>query len=201
MYIPPHFQASDQGEALAFMRQFPFAALLTQHHGRLLASHLPFIIGEKDGQLWLRSHCARANPQAEGLDHQEVLVIFQEPHAYISPSHYSSKQQVPTWNYVAVHAYGVPRILRDPAEALTLIEASIQTFEPAYLEQWKGLSSTYRDGMLRGITAFEIPVSEWQAKDKLSQNKTEEERARIRESLAHATDPHGPWLAGRMQEK
>jgi len=199
MYIPPHFQVAESGSALAFMRQFPFATLVTRHEDRPLASHLPFIVRELDGQLWLQSHCARANPQSQNLDNQEVLVIFQEPHAYISPSHYTSKQQVPTWNYVAVHAYGKPRVLSDPAEALAILEASIEAFEPGYLDQWKGLPASYRDGMLRGITAFEIPVSECQAKDKLSQNKSEEERARIRESLAQSDNPHGPWLAKRMR--
>jgi len=106
MYTPASNRIEDRARHITFMREYNFAALVTGTEGRLLATHLPFMVIEDDAGLRLQAHMAKANPQwqdfAEG---GEVLVIFSGPHAYISPSLYERKPSVPTWNYVAVHAY------------------------------------------------------------------------------------------------
>jgi transcriptional regulator len=203
MYIPRHYQAQDQQATHAFMRQFSFASLVSSEQGgRPLATHLPFLVQEQGEGLLLRAHLARANPQVEHLKTPaQVLVVFQEPHAYVSPRHYEKELNVPTWNYVAVHAYGTPVVLDDPERVRQLMEDSIAAFEPAYLKQWKSLPETYTSKMLQGITAFELPVEELHAKEKLSQNKTEAEQARIRESFLQSGDPSQEWIGRRMKDR
>ncbi|MGV3538992.1 MAG: FMN-binding negative transcriptional regulator [Rufibacter sp.] len=188
MYIPPHYRQEDLEKQLAFMRQYPFATLVSQKEGRPFASHLPFVTEVVDGQVLLLSHMARNNPQWQDLQDQEVLVIFQEPHAYISPTLYNKTLNVPTWNYTAVHAYGALQTVEEPQAVFALLEKMMQTYEPAYQAQWQQLPGHYKEGMARGIVAFEIVVTEIQAKEKLSQNRTIEERVRISESLKESKD-------------
>ena len=134
-------------------------------------------VGREDGAtLHLSAHLARANPQCKTLTDQTALVIFAEPHAYVSPSHYDRPLNVPTWNYIAVHAYGRATLLPDLAASLAALEAMIDHFEPSYRSQWEGLPDDYKHKMAAGIVAFEIAVEELQGKEKLSQNKTEAAR-------------------------
>jgi transcriptional regulator len=140
-------------------------------------------------------------PKGEGLGvgntaESEALVIFHGPHAYISPAHYESRQSVPTWNYIAVHAHGVPRIV-ESKEAM--LDAMIAQYEPAHLEQWHGQSEKYKAGMLAGIVAFEIDVTRLEGKTKLSQNRPEEDRRRIIESLSQSSDPTISSIAAHMR--
>src|SRR5688500_17707071 len=111
MYIPPAYEESRLEVLHAFIRQYSFATLVTQGNAGLTASHLPFLLDTSRGQQGvLRSHVARPNAQWKDLNLEgEALVIFQGPHAYISPRWYVEKVTVPTWNYAAVHVYGRPR--------------------------------------------------------------------------------------------
>ena len=121
---------------------------------------------------------ARANPQwqdfaklADGGG--EALVIFQGPHAYVSPNWYGPGAAVPTWNYVAVHAYGPPQIMDDPARVRALLDRLVRVQETDSQTPWSMASQEdeYIERMMRGIVAFEIPVTRLEAKAKLSQNK------------------------------
>src|SRR5262245_25072902 len=103
MYIPKSFAETDGATLYPFIRDNNFAALVTEHEGQLIASHLPFLIDSERGVL--RAHLARANDQWQAFDGREALVIFQGPHAYVSPSWYEVQPSVPTWNYTAVHVY------------------------------------------------------------------------------------------------
>ena len=118
MYIPKAFREDDITTLHKFMREYSFATLITQHKGVPFATHLPFILDAQCGPNGaLLAHVARANPQwHDFVDEQEVLVIFQGPHAYISPSWYEVELSVPTWNYAVVHAYGIPRLIEDGEE-------------------------------------------------------------------------------------
>src|SRR6266496_3888985 len=145
MYTPKHFKESDRNKLIEFMKEFNFATLVNYAKKKPWATHLPFIIAEEGGKLILKAHMAKSNPQWAAFDNEEVLVIFQEPHAYISPSLYENKVSVPTWNYIAVHAYGVPKILRTIEEKILLLELSFEHFEASYKEQWKTLPNDYRD--------------------------------------------------------
>jgi transcriptional regulator len=126
----------------------------------------------------------------------EALIVFHGPHAYISPAHYESKQSVPTWNYIAVHAYGVPRIV-DAKEAM--LDAMIAQYEPAHLQQWHEQSEKYKAGMLAGIVAFEIDVTRLEGKFKLSQNRPEADRRRVMDTLSQSNNSTIHGIAAHMR--
>src|ERR1700734_2174401 len=112
MYVPPLFAVEDLGRLHDFMEEFNFATIVTQHDGELTASHIPFLLDRSVAPYGvLRAHIAIRNPQIKDLQSgSKALVIFQGPHTYVSPSWYVNAQNVPTWNYTIVHAYGVPKI-------------------------------------------------------------------------------------------
>lgn len=187
MYIPKHFEEKDKAEIVSFMKQYSFATVVTAKDGDPVANHLPFVIEEERDDIILVSHFSRANTQWHDIIHNNrILVIFTEPHAYISPTHYDSTLNVPTWNYIAVHAYGSAELIEEPAEIINALEAMIGSFEPAYQEQWETLPDEYKQKMIRGIVPFRINVSELQAKKKLSQNKKEGERKKIIDALSES---------------
>ena len=109
MYSPPYNRLEARAELIEFMRANNFPVLVTGTGGSLHASHLPVVVSEKNQKIVIDMHMARNNPQWKEFFDDEVLVIFSGPHAYISPRWYSEKKRVPTWNYAAVHAYGVPK--------------------------------------------------------------------------------------------
>ncbi|MEJ5055854.1 FMN-binding negative transcriptional regulator [Sphingobacterium sp. MYb382] len=186
MYVPRSFIFDNQPEQVAFMKQYSFATIVTIKGNMPIATQLPFFVDDSGDKLLLRSHFAVANEQVKYLSEKPSLVIFTEPHAYISPSHYDKEESVPTWDYVAIHAYGTATLIQEEEAKLKVLEEAIQFYEPAYLAQWNSLSDKYRLGMLRGMVAFEIEVTDLQGQKKVSQNKNAEERKRIAEALAHS---------------
>ncbi|GAB2665521.1 FMN-binding negative transcriptional regulator [Flavihumibacter cheonanensis] len=199
MYVPAAFRFEDVTDMISFMKQYSFATIITVKEGLPIATHLPFQIQEQKGGLVLRSHFAANNEQAGIIESTNSLVIFTEPHAYISPAQYDKLESVPTWNYLAVHAYGKANIVRDEKLVQSMLEEMIQEFEPAYLEQWNGLTDKFRKGMMKGLVAFEIPVTDLQGKKKLSQNKTAAERDRIISRLESEGDAAAKQLAQHMR--
>ncbi|MEO6520304.1 MAG: FMN-binding negative transcriptional regulator [Mucilaginibacter sp.] len=199
MYIPKHFVNTNQAEIIAFMQKYSFGTIITSSDNLPMATHIPFVIEERDGEVYILSHFAKANPQAKELDNN-ILVIFTEPHAYISPKHYEKEQSVPTWNYIAVHAYGRATILSEQTEQLALMEKSILYYDAAYLEQWNGLSDEFKFRMLNGIVAFEIKVTSLEAKNKLSQNRSETERRNIIKAFESSGDGNEAVIAEYMKK-
>lgn len=192
MYIPRQYQQTDPGAMLAFMRANSFATLVSVLEGVPYATHLPVVVKETQAGLTISGHVARANPHWQVFEQGQSLLIFSGPHAYISPSLYEKRENVPTWNYIAVHAYGTPRILtleaaRAGVEAM--LEEMFAAFEASYRQQWDELTEKYRLGMMNGIVGFEMTVERLEGKSKLSQNKTESEQERIREWLLSSPDP------------
>ncbi len=201
MYIPRSNRFEDRDGILAFIRRFPFGTLISLQGRRPLATHLPFLARAQGDTICLYAHLALGNPQARILEEAESLAIFMEPQAYISPAHYTSELEVPTWNYIAVHAYGTCEILSDTDARTQLMEDSIGTFEPAYLRQWKRLPEEFRQREMNGIVVFRMLAGELQGKKKLSQNKTPEEQRRIIAALdASAASPER-WVAQYMQQR
>jgi len=188
MYIPKLNYVEDRGQALAFMKRFSFATIVTTIDQIPTATHLPFVIEEEDGNVILTSHFAKANRHWQAIRHNLNLVIFTEPHAYISPQHYEKVQNVPTWNYLSIHAYGKAEIIHDKSEVYRVLESMIGTYEQEYQSQWDGLPSTYKDAMSNGIVAFRIMVDDLQYKQKLSQNKKQQEQRSIIESLENSPE-------------
>jgi transcriptional regulator len=191
---------TDPHEAISFMQRYSFATIVTVANGIPSATHLPFVISQRDAKVILTSHFAKVNPQATEIFGCKPLVIFAEPHAYISPSHYESKQSVPTWNYIAVHAYGVATLIDSPETKAQLLEKTIQFYEADYLKQWNGLSQEYKLKMMNGITGFEIVVDELQGKNKLSQNRSDKEKESIIAALAASTASTEKEVAAYMQQ-
>lgn len=183
MYIPNQFRVTDEAEKIAFMSRYSFATIVTSQDGVPIATQLPFFIDNSSNKLVLSSHFAVANEHTKYIENNTSLVIFTEPHAYISPVHYDKKESVPTWDYIAVHAYGKAKIVKDEAAVINLLEQMIQFYDENYMAQWKGLSDKFKKGMVKGIVAFEIEVADLQGQKKLSQNKNEAERQKIIEHL------------------
>lgn len=200
MYIPKKFVQKDTIKSIAFMRAYNFALIISAKDDIPVATHLPFIIEERDKKIVLISHMSKANEQWKSFVDNEVLVIFNEPHAYISPTLYEKHQNVPTWNYVAVHAYGKVMLINEPEQQYQLLEKMMQQMEPAYLKQWKTLDLKYKESLRKEITAFEIIVSDLQAKEKLSQNKTQKERKTIKNYLVESEDDIKKSLGNMMPD-
>ncbi len=173
MYIPKINLATDQTEILKFMKRFSFATIITAKDNFPIATHLPFLVTTKDDRVVLTSHFAKANEQWQNIENDKVLVIFSEPHAYISTKNYDKELNVPTWNYISIHAYGQGKLITDVKNTFEVLEATVDNYETSYREKWDSFPDEYKLKMSKGIVAFEIIVTDLQAKKKLSQNRTE----------------------------
>jgi len=201
MYIPKHNQLEDRAALLAYMRAYSFAALASAGPAGLMATHLPFVIEEQDGRITLLAHMARANPQwRDFAAAAETLVIFMQPHAYVSPRLYDSRQNVPTWNYVAVHAYGRPELIEERAAKLELQRKLIRQHDAGYLAQMAELPESYIDAKLAAIVSFSLAVTRIEARYKLSQDKNPAERERIARELEAGGDSVAAETARLMRE-
>lgn len=201
MYIPKIFNNDDITNAISFMKKFSFGTIITSDNGKPIATHLPFVITERNDEIILTSHFAKANSHSKKMQQKEVLVIFTEPHAYISPKLYDKKENVPTWNYISVHTYGTAKILESNTEVINVLEQMIKSYDTEYLNQWNGLSKDYKAKMVKGIVAFEIRINELQFKEKLSQNKSENEQNKIINNLAKSESGNEVLLAEYMNNK
>ncbi len=209
MYVPDPFALHDQDAIADLLRRHSFALLVTAADGAPQASHLPFLYDPGRGPKGtLIAHLARANPQAAELERLAAeggaaLVVFRGPHAYISPRWYGAAPAVPTWNYLAVHAYGTPEIVAEPARVRAIIERLVEVHESGLAEPWSldGLTDSYVSAMLRGIVAFEIPIARLEGKAKLSQNKTAADRAAVIAALAATGRADDEALAAMMAKR
>ena len=188
MYSPPYNRNDDRADVLAFMRANSFVILVTGTGGELHGSHLPCVVEEREGGIVLSMHMAKTNPQWQQFFGDEAMVVFAGPHAYVSPRWYEDKPRVPTWNYAAVHAYGVPRVIdaRDPKHAA--MRRLVAEYDTEWLPGFDALPVDYEEGMLNGIVAFEIPVSRLETRWKLSQNRGRREQELIAAKLEGSQD-------------
>ena len=200
MYIPHVNLMSDKNEAVEFMKRFSFATIITVNNERPVATHLPFLISLKNDQIILTSHFAKANEQWKDMANHQALVIFTEPHAYISPTHYDKETNVPTWNYISIHAYGRGELVTESEEVFEILERTIDNYESSYKQQWDRLPEEFRSRLSKGIVAFHITVTELQARKKLSQNKNEHEQARIIETLSKSKNTNENLIADYMKQ-
>ena len=177
MYIPAAFRETRLDVLHALIRAHSFGSLVSQVNGEPFATHLPFLLDPGAGPCGtLVGHMARANPQWQSFaqpDPPPSLAIFLGPHAYVSPTWYASAQNVPTWNYTAVHAYGVPTVVHDPLRVREILETTVRTFESGFPNPWTtaGLPEEYITNLAKAIVAFEMPVSRLEGKRKLGQNR------------------------------
>lgn len=199
MYIAKINSFTDKEEIVSFMQRFSFATIITAKDSLPVATHLPFLVTVKDSHVILTGHFAKANEQWKDIEHNKTLVIFSEPHAYISPGHYEKELNVPTWNYIAIHAYGQGTLITETEKLTELLENTIDNYEMAYRQQWNNLPEDFKLKMLNGIVGFEIIVTDMQAKKKLSQNKTVAEQQKIIDSLSKSNDTNEQLIADYMK--
>lgn len=198
MYSPPYNQVEDRAEVIAFMRANSFCLLVTGTGGELGASHLPCLVEQRGEKLALVMHMARANPQWQSFFDDQALVVFSGPHAYVSPRWYERAPAVPTWNYAAVHAYGVPRVIEERDAKHASQRRLVAELDPQWLPAFDALPREYIDQMLNGIVNFELEVERIETRWKLSQNRGRREQelivARLEEAgegaLAQLTRKH-----------
>jgi transcriptional regulator len=202
MYIPAHFAKRDLAVLHDAIERYSFATLVSSAAGGLSASHLPLLLDRRgQPQGTLLGHMARANPQWQSAADQEVLAIFSGPHAYISPQWYQAVQVVPTWNYVAVHAYGQFELMENEADVEALLQRMVETYEASEPRPWRLKESTeHLQRMLRQIVAFRIRISRLEGKWKLNQNRPQEQRESVIAVLSQRSDENSQAVARLMGE-
>jgi transcriptional regulator len=196
MYRPKAFQVNNIDTLVTFMRANSFATLVSILDGVPFASHLPLVVKVEADEVKLVGHLAKQNPQWQAFTSAESLAIFTGAHAYISPTLYEKHENVPTWNYIAVHAYGVPKIIQfqNAPEAMdNMIHEMIDIYEVDYKSHWQSLSDGYREKMMNGIVGFEMVVTQLEGKYKLSQNRSHMDQETVSNALLQSPDPtiHG----------
>jgi transcriptional regulator len=202
MYIPKQFKVNDFEEVREFIQQYAFGTLATTKKGRPIATHLPLQFVKEQEDYYVTGHMAYGNPQWRTFENmEEVLAMFQGPHAYISSSWYE-QENVPTWNYQSVHVYGTARILtsseleEDLAELLKKYEKHREN--PVL---WDTLSPGLVEKELKGIVGFKIRVNEIQAANKLSQNRNEADYRNIVQKLQEEEAGNAREMAQLMAKK
>lgn len=204
MYIPPAFREEDIGTLHTLMQHYSFATLVTQHDGLPFVSHLPLLLRPHEGPYGtLVGHMARANPQwRDFAGKHEVLVIFQGPQAYVSPSWYEDHPSVPTWNYAVVHAHGTPEVIDDGAAMHEMLQSLVQTHEAPLPQPWTfDLPEDYLHNMMQGIVGFTIRISRLEGKYKLSQNRPSTDQQRVAVALQDQGDASSAGVAALMRQR
>jgi len=170
------------------MRSNSFAVVVTGTGGTLHASHLPVMVHDHGKEIVIDSHMAKNNAQWKEFFDDEVMVIFSGPHAYVSPRWYEDKERVPTWNYAAVHAYGIPTLIEERSQKHASQRRLIEAMDPKWLPQFDALRQEYVDRMLDGIVNFQIAVTRLETRWKLSQNRSRREQELIAAELDKSND-------------
>lgn len=202
MYRPTAFQEDNVDKLIAFMRANSFATLVSIIDGVPYASHVPLVIAMQGDAVKLIGHLAKQNPQSQALG-TELLAIFTGAHAYISPTLYEKYESVPTWNYIAVHAYGIPKVImlnESPESMNQMINEMIDTYEADYKSHWHSLSEGFREGMMNGIVGFEITVTRLEGKYKLSQNRSQVEQHNVSNTLLQSSDTAARAVGAEMKQ-
>lgn len=192
MYCPKAFAVSDPEQLQHFIAQYSFATLVSAVDGHPFATHLPLLLDPgMSTHGTLLGHMARANPQWQAFESgQEVLAIFQGPHAYISPSWYETTPAVPTWNYATVHVYGVPRIIEDSQRLVTLVDRLTAVYESGMPQPWPGdIPMDFKQKLLKAIVGFVIDITRIEGKFKLGQNRPLVDQQAVARRLAMQADP------------
>lgn len=209
MYVPRAFAVDDVPILHQQMLATPLPVLVTHASQGLIASHVPLLLNPDEGPYGtLYGHLARANPHCKALaEGVENLVIFAGEQAYISPSFYPSKAEhgkaVPTWNYLAVHAYGTAEVFDDAERLLALVSRLSNKHEADRSDPWSvsDAPADYIDSMLKAIVGFRLPITRLDGKRKLSQNRDATDQAGVRNGLLANSNPQDHALAHLMAKE
>ena len=189
IYIPERHSEKDQEFLIDFMEEFSFAMVVTAQPS-LQITNVPTLIQRAPnawGKIWF--HLARGNPQNAAMNSQ-TTVVFHGPHEYISPNWYQSKNAVPTWNFAVVHATGIPRRMDDDEAVAAGLRRLVMRNESKYgggdVWNYDDLPANLLKGLRAGIMAYEMPIERVEAKFKLGQERSEEDRQAVVKGLAQA---------------
>jgi len=201
MYIPAAFAEPDLTRLHDFIERNSFGLLVSQVDGLPFASHLPLLLERTTGPHGtLVGHMARANPQWRDAGGQIALAVFSGPHAYISPTWYEAEQVAPTWNYAAVHVYGLVEIIEDEDALLEIVQGTVRVYEQAMPRPWSfDPSSTFVERMLAQVVGFRIEVEKIEGKWKLNQNHPVERRKMVVRALRERGGENAQAIAVLMQ--
>lgn len=199
------FAMSDLHAARALIGEFPWGTMASATPDGIVVSNYPFLVEEQSEDadtLTLLSHVGRPDERLHGLGESEIVVVFAGPHGYISPGWYGLSQAVPTWDYVTVHAYGIPEILSD-AENLVVLEKLVEHFEAPLEEPFTLRSSIenydYAQRIVHGTIGFRMRVTRWVGKNKMSQDKPAAAVDRVLQALQRPGPYRSPELAERIR--
>lgn len=191
MYTPPAFREDDPVELHRLIREARLSTLVTATQDGIMATPLPLIFDETEGEHGvLYGHLAKANQQWSAPMLGEAMIIFNGPDAYVTPSWYQSKREhgkvVPTWNYVAVHAYGEAEFFEDEARLYDAVSRLTGLYETPRTDPWAvGYApEPFIKGQLKGIVGLRLTISRIEGKVKMSQNRSEADRQGVAEGLA-----------------
>jgi transcriptional regulator len=205
MYVPPRYQVVDDAEIDRFIRAHGFATLVSHGRDGLMATHLPIELDyDSEGHRRLQGHVSKANPQWRQLEEsREAMIVFLGPHAYISPTWYDHPN-VPTWNYQAVHCYGVVSVTSEAEELGAALRMLSEHYEPSTSPpprfDFDAMPSDLRTADLKGIVGFWMRVARVDASFKLSQNRHEADRARVIAELKDRGDDASRAIAEAMMK-
>jgi transcriptional regulator len=202
MYIPPAFKDDDIESIRATIRTARLANLVTATSDGPIATPMPLLLDDSEGENGvLYGHLAKANPQWRLPPIGEGLAIFMGPEAYVTPSWYATKQEtgkvVPTWNYIAVHAYGQVEFFQESERLLEVVTRLTNKHEGTRAEPWavSDAPADFIASQLRGIVGVRIPVSRFEGKRKMSQNRPEADRLGVVAGLAGSENPQDRAVA------
>lgn len=201
MYIPKYYKITDLEEITQFIRENSFATLVSIKKGKPIAVHIPVLLNKIEDDYYLTGHLAYGNPIWKTFEEvNDILVIFNGPHAYISSSWYE-QENVPTWNYQAVHIYGKASLIdgKELEQDLTNLLEKYEHFRENPV-LWEKLSPELLQQEIKGIKGFKIKVEEVQAAYKLSQNRKATDYANIISELYKEEDPHANAVAEAMKK-
>ena len=193
MFIPEHFRVEDEKAIFEIIDAYPFSTLVSRSADTIVANHIPLIRNNAKAELVLFGHMANANPHMQQIKNgEEQLCIFQGPHNYISPRAYCNPG-VPTWNFVSIHCYGVPRLITSDKQAAKLLDKMVSYFEAT---NWDAthLTEEHYAKSLSAIQHFEIKIDRLEAEFKLSQNKESDDQWGVLEYLNTPKENSTPTL-------
>ncbi|MFJ7725230.1 FMN-binding negative transcriptional regulator [Neobacillus sp. NPDC097160] len=198
MYIPKHFKIEDEEMIYDLIEKYSFATVFSQHNGEPYATHLPLVLKKDESSLY--GHFARPNEQWKDVENQQVLVVFQGPHCYISPSWYETEKAVPTWNYVSIHIYGKMEIVEDRKAIFDSLNDMVNKYEsPDSPYNLHEVEPGFIEGMSKGIVAFKINITKIEAKAKLSQNHPIERQELVIKQLENSSNQDNKQIASLMK--
>jgi len=201
MYVPSHFAETDTATLHDFMERNSFALVTSRTTDSLVASHLPLLLERNVGPHGrLVGHFARANSHwREAIG--ETLVVFSGPHAYVAPTWYEAENVVPTWNYVAVHAYGTLRLIEEQDALIEILQRTVSLYESAMPAPWSfDANSDFIRKLATMVVGFRIDISRLDGKWKLNQNHPQERREKVIRVLGERDDENSQAIANLMRE-